>query len=1351
MSFKSAPDFETKNSYTITITATDNVGNTSAQNITISITDIDEIAPLFTSSATPSVKENNTEVVTVTTDEPVTLSLGGTDASSFQFFGDTLFFIGSPDFETDPHSYTIDVTATDTAGNTSTQNITVTLVNTNDNAPVLGSIDNTYYIPEGTTQIVTVPVSDVDGDTITFDFQDTNTSIFNCNTVTGEVSLVTPLDYEVVGSTSYTVKVVASDGLHLSSYRFFYVITTDVQGAPVITSPSSITIAENSTDLFTVTAHDDENDVMTYAIGSGGDSALFSIDSSSGVLTLNTPKDFEDGTSNTLTVNLIVSDTTGLETPQTVTVNISDVNEAPQLTLSSTSLSLAEEQVTPTILTATANDVDLNSSLTFTIGGDDAAHFSIDAQTGLLSMNITPDRENPQDLNGDNIYTLNLTVSDGLLDDSVAITVTINDINDNLPTFDASQAISIAENIQSYGVIPASDADSTSTVVYSLEGGDDVSKFTINSATGELRFIASPDYENPTDSDLNNIYNVQIGISDGTLVTANFTVEVTDEITPQLSSMDDTAAYTGTTAGDGVWSAIANNGGVTIYKYVNGSWQIHTTLAVGGAGIDLKNGTLVTSKSNALNNGTFNVHQYDPATDQWTEVFSDVIAPTTSSSGSTCEQYSTLAFNGTDMVAVGIAQDDGAKGKVLIYKNVAGTWGLQETLLEPTPTTYNFFGCGVAVEGSKVIVGTPNAENGGSSNVGAVYIYNDNGTALSLEHTIYGNNFASAFGARVAIQNSNLLVSEPNHPNGTGLVHFLTYNSAIDYTNTDIAPADTTSRFGNQLVWKGDYIAVNAEGDTENEGAYYLYKQNGTSFTEMTKLVSPVAITNYYGLEYKASFVDQYFIFGTYAKAYAYNYIASDELLPNIKTSYLVKEGTLFLDTAADDLQDGHSRSTLSVSITGGDDASLFTLNAQHQLQFKAISDYENPTDLDANNIYNIIITADDGTYPRTENVTIEVTDAPNAHVTTQLIYEPALSDFDSAPDEIDVSGNYMIVGMSNTDDSGTSSGSAYIYSFDGSNWSKMQKLTASDAQQGDLFGGSVAIYGDYAIVGARYETNLAYRSGAAYLFHYDGTAWIQIDKLLPSGIVNASDNFGQSVDIDANRIVISASADDEGGTSTGALYVFTYNTLAATLSEKLINTTASGFSIGSSVALSGNTIVSAGYGLPDDTTDNGMMLFIDTNNDGIYESNQSIPAPSGSTYFGRDLSFDGSRIAVADYQQNSVHIYSNGVDGWLKTATITNIPSFFGSSVAINGTTLLVGASGDDSVDFINTGAVYIYTKGSTWTQTEKVTGFQLNINEGFGESVCFGTGTSTFLVGAEGVEIDGRTNGGVFSFSAE
>jgi len=164
-------------------------------------------------------------------------------------------------------------------------------------------------------------------------------------------------------------------------------------------------------------------------------------------------------------------------------------------------------------------------------GGLDQSKFTINTFTGALSFISAPDFENPTDSNGDNIYvvTVRATDSNGNIS-SQTLTVTITDVVELPPVITgpsgAAGALTSTKGInENTSTVFTFIADKT--VTWSINGGLDQSRFSINSVTGALTFINNPDFENPSDSDLNNTYIVTIRATDSSGLTATQTLTVT--------------------------------------------------------------------------------------------------------------------------------------------------------------------------------------------------------------------------------------------------------------------------------------------------------------------------------------------------------------------------------------------------------------------------------------------------------------------------------------------------------------------------------------------------------------------------------------------------------------------------------------------------------------------------------------------------------------------------------------------------------------------------------------------------------------------------------------------------------
>ncbi|MBZ8182155.1 peptidylprolyl isomerase [Oscillatoria salina] len=234
----------------------------------------------------------------------------------------------------------------------------------------------------------------------------------------------------------------------------------------------------------------------------------------------------------------------------TFTVTVDDVNNAPTFTSNAT-FSVAEN--TTTVATVTATDVD-GDNLTYSLsGGDDQNLLTINPTTGNLSFVNAPDFENPADANNDNVFEVEVSVSDGTEVVTQNLNITVTDVDEqtpnNAPTFTSNATFSVAENTTTVATVTATDADGDN-LTYSLSGGDDRNLFAINASTGNLSFVNAPDFENPADANNDNVFEVEVSVSDGTeVVTQDINVTVTDvnEVEP-----DEIDLFFGSTENDGL-------------------------------------------------------------------------------------------------------------------------------------------------------------------------------------------------------------------------------------------------------------------------------------------------------------------------------------------------------------------------------------------------------------------------------------------------------------------------------------------------------------------------------------------------------------------------------------------------------------------------------------------------------------------------------------------------------------------------------------------------------------------------------------------------------------------------------
>jgi hypothetical protein len=194
-------------------------------------------------------------------------------------------------------------------------------------------------------------------------------------------------------------------------------------------------------------------------------------------------------------------------------------DHAPVIT-SSAAVSYVENG-TAAAYTAQATDADVGSVLSYTLGGADAARFTINASTGVVSFVASPDFERPLDVGANNVYDLIVKASDGSRSSvarNVTLTVTDTSVNDTTPTISSASAVSVKENTgaAAYSItVNDPDTGTAGQQTYTI-GGVDAAKFNINPSTGVISFVNAPNYEIPDDANgADRIYNITVTATDG--------------------------------------------------------------------------------------------------------------------------------------------------------------------------------------------------------------------------------------------------------------------------------------------------------------------------------------------------------------------------------------------------------------------------------------------------------------------------------------------------------------------------------------------------------------------------------------------------------------------------------------------------------------------------------------------------------------------------------------------------------------------------------------------------------------------------------------------------------------------
>jgi hypothetical protein len=309
----------------------------------------------------------------------------------------------------------------------------------------------------------------------------------------------------------------------------------------------------------------------------------------------------------------------------------------------------------------------------------------------------------------------------------------------------------------------------------------------------------------------------------------------------------------------------------------------------------------------------------------------------------------------------------------------------------------------------------------------------------------------------------------------------------------------------------------------------------------------------------------------------------------------------------------------------------------------------------------------------------------------------------------------------------------------------------------GDQFGSSVAIDGDTLVVGAKFEDGtddgFENNSGAAYVFVKNNGVWVQ-QALLKASNVGNGDNFGYSVDISGNTIVVGA-RDASGSTMrSGLAYVFTRN--STTWSEQaILEASNPGLfdRFGIAVAIDGDTIVvgaSEEDGDDSGTQDKAGAAYIFTRTGTSWSSATKITAITNfaaQAKFGYSVDIVNNIIIIGANNEGgsgAAYIFILTAGSWIENEYIKPVALMagdrFGESVGISGNTVAIGANGDDSF----TGSVYVFVKsGGSLSQQANFKANNFDFGDSFGNSISISG--DKIVVGAyreNGNGIDGEAD---------
>lgn len=379
----------------------------------------------------------------------------------------------------------------------------------------------------------------------------------------------------------------------------------------------------------------------------------------------------------------------------------------------------------------------------------------------------------------------------------------------------------------------------------------------------------------------------------------------------------------------------------------------------------------------------------------------------------------------------------------------------------------------------------------------------------------------------------------------------------------------------------------------------------------------------------------------------------------------------------------------------------------------------------------------------------------PQSELARIVPFDPALAwDFGTS---LAVDGDTLVVGAPNTKDAqDIQCGAVYIYVKVGGSWNFQSKLPQPDPFTSAQFGSSVAIEGDTLLVGAENDRSSSTGQGSAYIFQRNGSTWSAHHKLVPSN-GREGFGFGSSVAIEANTVAVGAFRGEVAGVTTpGAAYVFTDTGPSWVETARLADIEGNQF--GARISLSGDTLV---VGSP---LGRFASVYVRDGNAWLLQAKLRAADTTGMDWFASDVAIEGDTLVIGARDNiaavgnllrcGAAYIFARTTGVWTQQQKLAGEPCSdlgdFGASVGISGNRLIVGDSRITVNGRSAQGAAYVYVKnGPTWSLQNKLTASDGQVADFLGTDVAIQD--ASFFVGAPGVDLgqnQGTNDGAVYFF---
>ncbi len=669
-------------------------------------------------------------------------------------------------------------------------------------------------------------------------------------------------------------------------------------------------------------------------------------------------------------------------------------------------------------------------------------------------------------------------------------------------------------------------------------------------------------------------------------------------------------------------------------------------------------------------------------------------------------------------IAIGAAEDDwnGSRtGSAYVFEYNGANWSQTAKLTAIDGDEEDYFGYDVAIDSDKILVGAFRKERSASnsSHNGAAYLFEYDGA--NWTETVKFKELSSMFGISVALGQDKLIIGAQADDGWSGAA-FVYANNGVNWVlEKKLKPniVNSDDRFGYSVDIEGTRVLIGAMFNDEqgsNAGAAYVFEYDGATWVQSQKLLASDGASGG-GFGYSVAFDNDQLVVGapknptTPGIAYLFEWNGSSW----IETIKLTTGDVESLDYFGYKVDIDRGRvlvgSEFYSANNGTDAGAAYVYTSTKEVKVLANSgaagDWLGSAVAIEGNRMVVGAREDDQAALDAGAAYVYEYDGTNWIETVKLMSTDAAAG-DRFGNSVSISGDRVVVGAYRDDDAGSSTGSAYVYHWDGTNWNEQPKLTASDAAAGDSFGISVSVSGDRVVVGAHGADDGGTDSGSAYVYDWDGSAWVQTDKLTASDAAT-NDYFSISVSVSGDRVAVGAWGNDDGGTDSGSAYVFDWDGTNWIEQPKLTASDAAGDDrFGNSVSLSGDRVVVGARGNDDDGTDSGSAYVYEWDGaNWIEQPKLTASDAAGDDRFGSSVSVSSDRVAVGALgdddggtDSGSIYVYEWDGSGWVETkltALDAAAGDSFGNFVSVSGDRVAVSANLDDNANGIDAGAVYV------------------------------------------------------------